>query len=113
MKTILAQINAFDSAYLSVTEIFAQEKEISLEIYTRTAFNDVSLSDSQILTNMLQGITQNKLKSFENALVKPKKIQDQSIAEIFVQKIAIPAKNTAVRSDDTPFYNMRVAMHKI
>ncbi len=54
MKTILAQINAFDSAYLSVTEIFAQEKEISL-----------------------------------------------------------PAKNTAVSGLESPFYNMRVAMHKI
>ncbi|OTG88723.1 hypothetical protein [Acinetobacter sp. ANC 3832] len=99
--------------FIISTEIFAQEKEISLEIYTRTAFNDVSLADSQILTNMLQGITQNKLKSFENALVKPKKIQDQSIAEIFIQKIAIPAKNTAVSGLESPFYNMRVAMHKI
>ena len=113
MKTILSQINAFDSAYLSVTEIFAQEKEISHEIYARTAFGDVNLADSQILTNMLQGITQNKLKSFENALVKPKKIQDQSIAEIFVQKIAIPAKNTAVSGLESPFYNMRVTSHKI
>ena len=59
------------------------------------------------------GIVQNKIKSFENALVKPKKIQDQSIAEIFVQKITLPVKNTQVSDLESPFYNMRVAMHKI
>lgn len=109
MKTILSQIQAFDSAFLSVSEIFAQEKEISHEIYARTAFGDVNLADSQILRNMLEGITKNKLQAFENALVQPKKIQDESIAEIFVQKISIPAKNTAVSPVDTPFYNMGVA----
>lgn len=106
MKTILSQIQAFDAAHLSVTEIFAQEKEISLEIYARTAFGDVNLSDSQILTNMLSGITKNKLTAFENALIQPKKIQDQSIAEIFVQKVSIPLKNTAVSPIESPFYNM-------
>jgi phage replication initiation protein len=113
MKTILSQIQEFDSACLTVSEIFHAEKEISHEIYARTAFGDVSLADSQILTNMLQGITKNKLSAFENALVQPKKKDDQSIAEIFVQKIAIPAKNTAVSGLETPFYNMRVTMHKI
>ena len=58
---------------------------------------------------MLQGITKNKLSAFENALVQPKKKDDQSISEIFVQKIAIPAKNTAVSGLETPFYNMGVA----
>lgn len=109
MKTILSQIQEFDSAYLSISEIFLAEKDISHEIYARTAFGDVSLADSQILTNMLQGITKNKLSAFENALVQPKKKDDQSIAEIFVQKIAIPAKNTAVSGLETPFYNMGVA----
>lgn len=113
MKTILAQIHAFDSAFLSVSEIFAQEKEISHEIYARTAFGDVSLADSNILRNMLDGIVKNKLQAFEKSLIQPKKIQDESIAEIFVQKIAIPAKNTAVSPVETPFYNMRVTMHKI
>ena len=74
MKTILSQIQYFDSSHLSLSEIFDGEKEISHEIYARTAFNDVSLADSQILTNMLQGITQNKLKSFENALEEYKKL---------------------------------------
>lgn len=109
MKTILSQIHAFDSAFLSVSEIFAQEKEISHEIYARTAFGDVNLADSTTLRNMLEGITKNKLQAFEKSLIQPKKFQSESIAEIFVQKIAIPAKNTAVRSDDTPFYNMGVA----
>lgn len=109
MKTILSQIQEFNSAYLSVSEIFHAEKEISHEIYARTAFGEVSLADSQILTNMLQGITKNKLSVFENSLVQPKKKDDQSIAEIFVQKIAIPAKNTAVSPVETPFYNMGVA----
>ena len=113
MKTILSQIQEFDSAYLSLSEIFDQEKEISHEIYARTAFGDLSLSDSNILRNMLAGITKNKLSTFENALVQPKKKDDQSISEIFVQKIAIPAKNTAVSPVETPFYNMRVTMHKI
>ena len=113
MKTILAQIHAFDSAFLSVSEIFAQEKEISHEIYARCAFGDVSLADSQILRNMLEGVTKNKLQAFEKSLVQPKKHNDESIAEIFVQKIAIPAKNTAVSGLETPFYNMRVTMHKI
>lgn len=59
------------------------------------------------------GIVQNKIKSFENTLVQPKRIKDESIAEIFVQKIAIPAKNAAVSGLESPFYNMLVAMHKI
>lgn len=109
MKTIISQIHAFDASHLSLAQIFDGEKEISHEIYARSAFGDVSLSDSQILRNMLDGIVKNKLASFENALVKPKKKDDQSIAEIFVQKIAIPAKNTAVSGLETPFYNMGVA----
>ena len=62
---------------------------------------------------MLEGVTKNKLQAFEKSLVQPKKHNDESIAEIFVQKIAIPAKNTAVSGLETPFYNMRVTMHKI
>ena len=113
MKTIISQIQAFDASDLSLAQIFDCEKEISHEIYARSAFGDVSLSDSQILRNMLDGIVKNKLSAFENALVKPKKKDDQSIAEIFVQKIAIPAKNTAVSGLETPFYNMRVTMCNI
>lgn len=109
MKTIISQIHAFDASHLSLAQIFDGEKEISHEIYARSAFGDVSLSDSQILRNMLDGIVKNKLSAFENTLVKPKKKDDQSIAEIFVQKIAIPAKNTAVSGLETPFYNMGVA----
>ena len=113
MKTILSQIHAFDASHLSLAQIFDGEKEISDEIYARTAFGDVSLSDSQILRNMLEGITKNKLQAFENSALKPHKHNDQSIAEIFVQKIAIPAKNTAVSGLESPFYNMRVSSHKI
>lgn len=109
MKTIISQIHAFDASHLSLAQIFDGEKEISHEIYARSAFGDVSLSDSQILRNMLDGIVKNKLSAFENTLFKPKKKDDQSIAEIFVQKIAIPAKNTAVSGLETPFYNMGVA----
>ena len=121
MKNILAQIHDFDSQHLSLTEIYHQEKDITYELEARHAFGEVSAEDFQTLRNMLSGITQNKIKSFENALVKPKKIQDQSIAEIFVQKIAIPAKNTRDTSQapeicwdgygDTPFYNMRVSVY--
>ncbi|AXY56198.1 replication protein [Acinetobacter chinensis] len=106
MNTILSQIQAFDSASLSLAEIFDQEKEISHELYARAAFGDLTLADSQILRNMLDGITRNKLCAFENTLVKPKKKDDQSIAEIFVQKIAIPAQKTA---ESSPFYNIGVA----
>ena len=113
MKTIISQIQAFDASHLSLAQIFDAEKEISHEIYARSAFGDVSLSDSQILRNMLDGIVKNKLASFENALVKPKKKDNESIAEIFVQKIAIPVKNTAVSGLETPFYNMRVTMRII
>lgn len=113
MKTIISQIQNYDAAFLSLSQIFDAEKEISNEIYARTAFGDVSLSDSQILRNMLEGITKNKLVAFENAIVKPTKKDDASIAEIFVQKIAIPAKNTGVSGLESPFYNMRVTMHKI
>ena len=76
MKTILSQIQYFDSSHLSLSEIFDGEKEISHEIYARSAFGDVSLSDSQTLRNMLDGIVKNKLSSFENALVKTKKKDD-------------------------------------
>ena len=108
MKTILSQIHAFDASHLSLAQIFDAEKEISNEIYARSAFGDVSLSDSHILRNMLDGIVKNKLSAFENVLVQPKKKDDQSIAEIFIQKITIPAKNTALSLLNTPFYNMRV-----
>ena len=113
MKRILAQINAFDSQHLSLTEIYHQEKDITYELEACHQFGEISTDDFQTLRNMLSGIVQNKIKSFENALVKPKKIQDQSIAEIFVQKIAIPVKNTQVSGLESPFYNMLVAMHKI
>lgn len=113
MKVILSQIHDFDQTFLALPEIFDRQKDISDEIYARTAFGDVSVSDSQILRNMLDGITRNKLSAFEKSAVQLKKKDDQSIADIFVQKIAIPAKNTAVSPSETPFYNMRVAMHKI
>ena len=109
MKNILAQIHDFDSQHLSLTEIYHQEKDITYEFEARHAFGEVSPDDFQTLRNMLSGITQNKIKSFENALIKPKKIQDQSIAEIFVQKIALPAKNTALSPVESPFYNMGVS----
>ena len=106
MKTMLLQIHAFDSANLSLTEIFDREKEISEDLYARTAFGEVSLADSKILKSMLEGVTKNKIKAFENVIVQPKKIQYESIADIFVQKITIPVKNTAVSPVGTPFYNM-------
>ena len=109
MKRILAQINAFDSQHLSLTEIYHQEKDITYELEACHQFGEISTDDFQTLRNMLSGIVQNKIKSFENALVKPKKIQDQSIAEIFVQKITLPVKNTQVSGLESPFYNMGVA----
>lgn len=109
MKTSLALIHDFDSSFLSLSEIFDTQKNISDEIYARTAFGDLSISDGQILRNMLDGIVKNKLSSFENALVKPKKKDDESIADIFVQKITKPSNFTAVSPLDTPFYNMGVA----
>ena len=113
MKNILSKIHDFDAQHLSLTEIYHQEKDITYELEARHAFGEISVEDFQTLRNMLSGITQNKIKSFENALVKPKKIQDQSIAEIFVQKIALPVKNTAVSGPESPFYNMRVAVYPI
>lgn len=113
MKNILAQIHAFDSQHLSLTEIYHQEKDLNYDLEARYSFGEISPVDFQTLRNMLSGITQNKIKSFENALIKPKKIQDQSIAEIFVQKIALPVKNTAVSGLESPFYNMRVAVYSI
>ena len=113
MKTMLLQIHAFDSANLSLTEIFDREKEISEDLYARTAFGEVSLADSKILKSMLEGVTKNKIKAFENVIVQPKKIQYESIADIIVQKITIPVKNTAVSPVGTPFYNMRETVDKI
>lgn len=109
MKKLLSLIQDFDKSSLSLAQIFDRQKDISDDIYASTAFGDVSISDGKILRNMLDGIVKNKLSVFENALVKPKKKDDQSIAEIFVQKISIPAKNTAVSGLETPFYNMGVA----
>ena len=113
MKNILSKIHDFDSQHLSLTEIYHQEKDITYELEARHAFGEISVEDFQTLRNMLSGITQNKIKSFENALIKPKKIQDQSIAEIFVQKISKPVKNTALSPVESPFYNMRVSVYQI
>ena len=109
MKNILSKIHDFDSQHLSLTEIYHQEKDITYELEARHQFGEVSPEDFQTLRNMLSGIAQNKIKSFENALIKPMKIQDQSIAEIFVQKISKPVKNTALSPVESPFYNMGVS----
>ena len=113
MPILLSKMHAFDSQHLSLTEIYHQEKDITYELEARHQFGEISTQDFQTLRNMLSGITQNKIKSFENALIKPKKIQDQSIAEIFVQKISKPVKNTALSPVESPFYNMRVAVYPI
>ena len=113
MKKLFSLIQEFDNAVLSLSEIFDRQKDIADDIYASTAFGDVTLADGQILRNMLDGIVKNKLSSFENALIKPKKKDDESIAEIFVQKITKPVNFTAVSPLDTPFYNMRVTMYEI
>lgn len=109
MKKLFSLIQEFDNAVLPLAEIFDRQKDIADDIYASTAFGDVTLADGQILRNMLDGIVKNKLSSFENALIKPKKKDDESIAEIFVQKITKPVNFTAVSPLDTPFYNMGVA----
>lgn len=110
MKTILEKIHAFDDAHLTLDELYHREKDITYEIEARTLFGEISLEDSTILRNMLQGIVKNKFSAFENALIQPKKKDDASIAELFVQKIAIPLENTRDgRSHDAPFNNMGVA----
>lgn len=109
MKTILEKIHAFDDAHLSLDELYHREKDITYEIEAHTSFGEISLEDSTILRNMLQAIVKNKFSAFENALIQPKKKDDASIAELFVQKITFPLKNTRDMSLETPFYNMGVA----
>ncbi|WP_335986815.1 hypothetical protein [Acinetobacter bereziniae] len=113
MKTILEKIHAFDDAHLSLDELYHREKDITYEIEARTSFGEISFEDSTILRNMLQGIVKNKFSAFENPLIQPKKKDDASIAELFVQKITFPLKNTRDMSLEPPFYNMRVTMHEI
>gem|GEM_PF-5144107 len=110
MKTILEKIHAFDDAHLTLDELYHREKDITYEIEAHTSFGEISLEDSNILRNMLQGIVKNKFSAFENALNQPKKKDDQSIADLFVQKITFPLKNTRDMSLEPPFYNMRVTM---
>lgn len=107
MKNLMTKIHTFDQSHLSLTEIFEQQKDLSDEIYAYSAFGDASVSDAQILRNMLDGIVKNKLAAFEQTTQQPKtKTAETSIQEIFVQKIAKHAQNT---QESTPFYNIGVA----
>lgn len=106
MKHLMNLIFQFDNSSLSLVEIFERQKFIFDEIHTSTAFGDVALSDGQILKNMLDGIVKNKLASFDQPQEKKSKPAETSIQEIFVQKFAKTAQNTA---ESTPFYNIGVA----
>ncbi|MEG0199041.1 MAG: replication protein, partial [Acinetobacter sp.] len=96
----------FDNSSLSLVEIFERQKAIFDDIYAHTAFGDLNLADGQTLKNMLDGIVKNKLAVIDNKPEKQAKPAETSIQELFVQKIAITAQNTA---ESTPFYNIGVA----
>lgn len=106
MNTLVSQIQEFDNSNLSLVEIFDYQKSIFDDIHAHSAFGDISLADGQTLKNMLDGIVKNKIAAFENSIVQPKQANNTSIQEIFVQKIANSAQNTA---ESTPFYNIGVA----
>lgn len=106
MNTLVSQIQEFDNSNLSLVEIFDYQKSIFDDIHAHSAFGDISLADGQTLKNMLDGIVKNKISAFENSIVQPKQTSNTSIQEIFVQKIANSAQNTA---ESTPFYNIGVA----
>jgi len=106
MKALMSQILEFDNSSLSLVEIFDRQKAIFDDIHAHTAFGDVNLADGQTLKNMLDGIVKNKLASIDNKPEKQAKPAETSIQELFVQKVAITAKNTA---ESTPFYNIGVA----
>lgn len=107
MNKLISSILEFDQASLSLPEIFDTQKSIFDDIYAYTAFGDVSLSDGQILKNMLDGIVKNKLSTFEKNQTIKAPTSETSIQEIFVQKISKPLNFT--RDTETPFYNMGVA----
>lgn len=106
MNNLVSQIHELDNSALSLVEIFDRQKSIFDDIHAHTAFGDVSLADGQTLKNMLDGIVKNKLASFDQKPEKKAKPAETSIQEIFVQKLAKHAQNTA---ESTPFYNIGVA----
>lgn len=106
MKALMSQILEFDNSSLSLVEIFDRQKSIFDEIHAHSAFGEISLADGQTLKNMLDGIVKNKLIAIEQKPEKQTKTAETSIQELFVQKVAITAQNTAV---STPFYNIGVA----
>ena len=106
MNALMTQILELDNSALSLVELFDRQKSIFDDIHAYTAFGDVSLADGQTLKNMLDGIVKNKLADFDSKPEKQAKAAETSIQEIFVQKIAKHAQNTA---ESTPFYNIGVA----
>jgi phage replication initiation protein len=106
MKNLLALIHDLDNSALSLSDLFDREKFISDEILTASTFNDISLADGQALKAMLNGIVKSKLAAYDKPQEKKAKTAETSIQEIFVQKIAKTAQNTA---ESTPFCNTGVA----
>lgn len=106
MNALMTQILELDNSALSLVELFDRQKSIFDDIHAYTAFGDVSLADGQTLKNMLDGIVKNKLAAFDQKPEKKAKPAETSIQEIFVQKVAKHAQNTA---ESTPFYNIGVA----
>ncbi|HHX4868045.1 TPA: replication initiation factor domain-containing protein [Acinetobacter nosocomialis] len=106
MNGLMSQILEFDNSSLSLVEIFERQKAIFDEIHAHSAFGEISLADGQTLKNMLDGIVKNKLIAIEQKPEKQTKTVETSIQELFVQKVATTAQNTAV---STPFYNIGVA----
>lgn len=106
MKNLLSHIHDLDNSALSLSDLFDREKFIADEILTASTFEDISLADGQALKAMLNGIVKSKLAAYDKPQEKKSKPAETSIQEIFVQKIAKHAQNTA---ESTPFYNIGVA----
>jgi phage replication initiation protein len=106
MNALMSQILEFDNSSLSLVEIFDRQKSIFDDIHAHSAFGEITLADGQTLKNMLDGIVKNKLTAIDSKPEKQAKPAETSIQELFVQKVAITAQNTA---ESTPFYNIGVA----
>ncbi len=103
MNALMSQILEFDNSSLSLVEIFDRQKSIFDDIHAHSAFGEITLADGQTLKNMLDGIVKNKLAAIDSKPEKQAKPAETSIQELFVQKVAITAQNTA---ESTPFYNI-------
>lgn len=112
---LINKIQDFDKNIHQLTEVYEQSNWIMQDIILAATYSEIDLHISQNLQDFLNGVVKTKLnKSQELITKKQKQPKDNSVLEIFEQKIANACKNTGTpnltvkEGLQPPIYNMRV-----